>query len=472
MDEPEAHGIIQESRWPSPVDLDPERGIAVNLTVTVYVVVQAVSPALFASLADAVGRRPVLLALVATYAAATLGLVLSSALATGRAGYAALAALRALQSLGGSTTPPLAYGVAYDLAPVAERGAMLGPMLAFCNGVSAVGPVVGGGIALGTGGVAWVWLALLAVAVACLLLAGFTLPETARSVVGNGRLPATGVWRTWAPLPRACRVASESEARAGGDGPRTKKPECKWQPLRALDSFRIILYPEAAAVLWMIASSYAVYYTFQVAVPVIFADVYGFDELQIGLVLLPGLAGMTLGGLLAGRLLDRNLALVARRRLGPDVGPENAAVAVAAARATDEFPLEAARYRRCQWFLLFMAACVSGYGWAVDSGAHAAVPAVLQFFICAASTLLSHTASALLVDIFPSRPSTAYASAQIARCGLSAVSSAVLQPLVDAVGRGWYFTIFALFIGITGAASMVVTRSKGGDWRRRRRETS
>ncbi|KAI3541458.1 hypothetical protein CSPX01_07546 [Colletotrichum filicis] len=429
--------------------LSAELGVsiqAINLTVTVYVVVQAVSPAFFASLADAVGRRPVLLGLIALYTVATLGLILSFTFSTGRNGYNALVALRALQSLGGSTMPPLAYGLTYDIVPVAERGSMLGPMLAFCNGISAVGPMIGGGIALGTGGVLWVWIALLVVAAVCLLLTGFTLPETARNVVGNGSLPASGVWRTWVSLPKAFKDGEDrgsdtpqSQAQASQDY-LSQKPVLEWQPLQALDSFRIIFYPEAAAVLWMIASSYSVYYTFQVAIPVVFSEVYEYNELQIGLVLLPGLAGMTLGGILAGKLLDRNFAAIARK-LNLDFSSKTA-------HSSSHFPLEVARYRGCEWFLLFMTACVVGYGWAVKLHVHAVVPIVLQFFICAASTLLSHTASALLVDTFAERPSTTYASAQIARCGLSALSSALLQPLVEAI----------------------VSRTKGVGWRQRRRE--
>lgn len=111
---------------------------------------------------------------------------------------------------------------------------------------------------------------------------------------------------------------------------------------------------------------------------------------------------------------------------------------------------------------------VAGYGWAVQFRVHAAVPLVMQFFACALSTLLSHTASALLVNIFSDKSSSAYASGQIARCRLSAISAVVLQPIVDAVGRGRYFTIFSLFIGLTRLVSMYVSLWKGMEWRQRR----
>lgn len=450
---------------------------SINLTVTAYAVAQAVSPAVFASLADArgVGRRPVLLGLVALYAAASLGLALlarpGGAREPGirsRCYYAGLLALRVLQSVGGSPTPAIAYGVVADVADVSERGAMLGPMLSTCNALSAAGPVVGGAVALATAGVEWVFLALMLVAAVVLLLVGFTLPETGHGTAGR-RL----TW--WVLVKRAAvRLKAASEGRTGGSvaegeagkgqvqgmQSRSVGSGRKWRPRDAVVSLRILMHKDAFAVLWMVASSYTVYYTFQVAIPVIFDEVYGYNELYIGLVFLPGLAGMTIGGIVAGRLVDRNYAVTAREH-GFEVGDKQK-------HDLSEFPIEAARYRHCLVFILLMVALVIGYGWAVRLRVHLAVPIVLQFFACALSTLLSHMASALLVDIFPDASSSAYVSGQIMRCGLSAASAAVLEPLVDTVDRGWYFTMFSLFVGITGAASVVSSQKYGMTWRRKR----
>jgi MFS family permease len=179
----------------------------------------------------------------------------------------------------------------------------------------------------------------------------------------------------------------------------------------------------------MVASSYSIYYAFQVAIPVIFDQVYGYNELEIGLVFLPGLAGMTIGGIVAGKLVDRNYAVVAKKHGFALEGKGKHDISV--------FPIEAARYRHCTILIFLEMLLVIGYGWAVWFRVHPAVPIVLQFFACTLSTLLSHTSSALLVDIFPNTSSSAYASGQLMRCGLSAASAAVLQPLVDSVGRGW-----------------------------------
>ncbi|KAH6630885.1 major facilitator superfamily domain-containing protein [Chaetomium sp. MPI-SDFR-AT-0129] len=407
---------------------------SINLTVTAYAIAQALSPALFASLADlpTLGRRPVLLGLIALYALASLGLGLTFHLdspnneGTATNGnekrYTALLTLRILQSIAGSPTPALAYGIVAD---------------------------------------------------------------TGRGVVGNGE------GRTWWVVGRGWftrrREKGKREKEKGvvktekgddGKDDKTTKTKGRWSLLDVAASFRILFHKDAFAVLWMVASSYCIYYTLQVAIPVIFDEVYGYNELEIGLVFLPGLAGMTIGGMVAGRLVDRNYAVVARRygleqpenRQEPETGDTQQGKKRKRGHELGDFPIEAARYRHCLGFILLETLVVIGYGWAVWLRVHPAVPIILQFFACALSTLLSHTASALLVDIFPDSSSSAYASGQLMRCGLSAASAAVVQPLVDAVGRGWYFTVFSLFVNLSCAASVVVSLGKGREWRRKRFE--
>ncbi|KAK4201516.1 major facilitator superfamily domain-containing protein [Triangularia verruculosa] len=442
---------------------------SINLTVTVYAICQAISPGFFASLADspAIGRRPVLLCLIALYALGSLGLSLNSSFGPERQSYGVLIAMRAVQSLGGSAIPALGYGIIADVAPVSDRGRMLGPMLSFCNGLSAAGPVIAGGLALGTGGYVWVFWGLLMIAVVGLLVTGFWLPETGRAVVGNGGREVNGLWRrSWGSYLGKGREKKnggndiEQNNRSVSGAARVK---VVWDPMAVFASLRIIFYPDAAAVLWMIASSYCVYYTFQVAIPTIFDEIYGYNPLFIGLSFLPGLAGMTIGGIIAGKVIDHHYAKVAIQS-GLDPNRKSKAKG----NDLENFPIEKARYRRYVPWVVAEMGVVAGYGWVVQNRVHPAVPLIMQFLACTLSTIMSHTASALLVDIFPNSSSSAYASGQIARCGLSAISALVLQPLVDAVGRGWYFTMFSLFVGFTGITSVYISLWKGMTWRQER----
>ncbi|KAI1343762.1 MFS general substrate transporter [Xylariaceae sp. FL0016] len=432
----------------------------INLTVTVYAIFQAAAPGFFASLADLTGRRPVLLGLIALYMIGSLGLVLNR-----RDSYAILITMRALQSIGGSPTTALAYGVAADVSTLEQRGGMVGPMMSICNGISAGGPVIGGGVSMVPGGHVWVFLTLLLISVLLLFVTGLTLPETSRLIAGNGSKPTHGIWRTWAQWCTDRRARHSDDAVGAETERQGGEKRTKWEPLSAFTSLRIIFYPDAFPVLWTIASSYCIYYTYQVAIPTIFDEIYGYNELFIGLSFLPGLVGMTIGGIVAGRLMDRNFAKVAASN-HVELGGRTKL----AGNEIGDFPIEAARYRFFIPIIVVESLLVAGYGWAVAFRVHAAVPLVLQFFACALSTLMSHTASALLVETFPDRSSSAYAAGQAMRCGLSAASAAVLQPLVDAVGRGWFFVMFAVFLGTTAVASVSVSLTLGKNWRKKRLE--
>ena len=76
-------------------------------------------------------------------------------------------------------------------------------------------------------------------------------------------------------------------------------------------------------------------------------------------------------------------------------------------------------------------------------------------------TIVLQVFSALVVDIFLDTPGAAAASSNITRCTLSAAAVAVLQPLVDAIGRAWFFTLIGLIDGVAGAFASVAASTLG-----------
>ena len=80
--------------------------------------------------------------------------------------------------------------------------------------------------------------------------------------------------------------------------------------------------------------------------------------------------------------------------------------------------------------------------------------------------------NALLVGIFPASPRTAAASGNVTRCALSAIVVAVLQPLVNVLGRGGFFALLTVLSGGGGlVADWLVkkTREWSGEGRGLRR---
>lgn len=74
----------------------------------------------------------------------------------------------------------------------------------------------------------------------------------------------------------------------------------------------------------------------------------------------------------------------------------------------------------------------------------------------------------LLVDINQKAPAAAQASSNIIRCALSALAVAVLQDIIDAIGKGWTFTFLGLLLLAPIGLNLII-RKKGMAWRVRQR---
>ncbi|KAL8705186.1 MAG: hypothetical protein Q9201_001686 [Fulgogasparrea decipioides] len=424
---------------------------AINLTVTLYIVFQAISPLIFSTSSDTMGRRPILLTTYAIYTFASLGLALN------KHSYAALLLLRALQSLGASAVLAVAYGVIADVCPPAERGAMQGFAIGGSNLATCLGPVVGGWVAFKSGGFTWVFWALVIFGGVVFLLIGTALPETARNVVGNGSAKVPKWRQTWWNIFKDRKSTSGKGDEENKDAGTGKKPLLSFKMTNPWACLRILFWRDTALVLWMSSSPYAVWYCVQTSIPSIYKVTYAFNELQIGLTYLPGAAGVILGSYLNGKLMDTNYSVTAR-----SIGHKIDRVS---GDNLDNFPIERARARGAYWLLVVYTCALAGYGWVVKSHVHESVPLVLQFVLGMLCTSFQQTFSTLLVDIFPSSPSAAAAAGNTVKCVLSAVAVAILQPLVEAVGIGWVYTMLTVLSGGGGFIVAWVMKAKGIEWR-------
>lgn len=454
---------------------------AINLTITVYIIFQALAPLFLASISDHFGRRPIYLATFALFSVASLGLALN------RSSYAVLLVLRAIQSLGASAVLSVNYGTVADICVPANRGKMLGPVLAAGNLGTCIGPIVGGWIALKSGDFRWAFWTLVIFGALMLTALVMFLPETARKVVGNGSIRD----RPWnQPLlrifPKRCPKRSTLKDHRTNYDPEvgTSIADCEAtttslnNPERTfantnlkrslkikspLDSIRVIFYLDTSLTIWLSSSYYALWYCIQASIPSTYkATPYAFSELEIGLAYLPGAIGVIFSMYVAGKAMDRNYKHTAAKigfKVDKLSGDDLA-----------NFPIEQARSYGCGYLLFVSIAVMVGYGWSITYHVHVAVPLILQVFQGFLATWFIQSFSALLVDAFPEMPSTAAAAGNIMRCALSAVAVAVLQPLVDILGKGWFFTMLGLISGVGGLAAQTALRRWGLKWRKARRE--
>lgn len=233
-----------------------------NITVTVYLIVQGIVPTLLGDFSETVGRRPVYLAAFAIYCSASIGLALQR-------DYAALLILRMLQSAGSSGTIALAYGVIGDVAAPHERGAYVGLSHIGFNAAPALGPVVGGLLA-DRAGWSWIFVFLAALSGVLMVFLVLFLRETSRSIVGNGSIPPHGINRT---LLQCFHHDTDV----------TSRPVRKIRAPDIVPCLKLILHKNTAPILLSNANFYMMYSCLQATLAPLLQRLYGLSPLQAGL---------------------------------------------------------------------------------------------------------------------------------------------------------------------------------------------
>lgn len=247
---------------------------AINLTVTAYLIVQAIAPAILADTSEKLGRRPTYLLAMTIYCAASVGLKFQR-------NYAALLVLRMLQSAGSSPTVSLAFGCIGDIAAPHERGTYVGASHVGFNMAPAFGPVLGGVIAEKAGW-PYIFVLLAALSGSLLVLMVFFFRETSRSVVGNGsKIPPTFNKTLGQLLPH----------RGSEDKPAARP---HFTPPEILPCFAMIFHKDTFPLLAAYSVFYMMYSVLQATTAPLFQSIYGLTPLQAGLCYLAyGVAGGT-----------------------------------------------------------------------------------------------------------------------------------------------------------------------------------
>ena len=329
----------------------------------------------------------------------------------------------------------------------------------------AIAPVLGGILSQFLG---WRWLFwfLTILAVTYLIPLMITFPETGRNVVGNGSIPPQG-WnmsvlnyiqtRKIENSDELSRTASRVEKKAA-QARLARERKLRWpNPLKTI---HIVMEKDVAIILFFNSLVYTAFYDLTASLPSLFAEIYGFNDLQIGLSFIPFGVGCSIGSLLFGRLMDMNY-----RRVAKNVGFH-----IDLKRGDDmrHFPIEKARIQVFIIPLYIGIASIFCWGWVLESNAPLVAPMILSFIIGLTLTGSFNVMSTMLVDLYPLSPATATAANNLVRCLMGAAGTAVIIQMIKGMGRGWCFT----FIGavVLFASPMLWAEIKWGPkWREERR---
>ncbi|KAI1806984.1 MFS general substrate transporter [Daldinia bambusicola] len=429
----------------------------INLTVTSYMILQGVTPIFIGGFADTAGRRPPYLTCFVLYIVANVGLAMSDS-------YGSLLGLRCFQSATISATQALCQGVVADIATSAERGqytafiaipVTLGPSL---------GPVIGGALAQYLGWRSIFWF-LAACAGINLLVLVFFFPETCRQVVGDGSILPRRRNQTVVQLichrwQKKDGSDTESNTIAPADTAESP-PKANFAWSKFLTSLVLLCEKELSLLFLYGGLVYAGVYAVATAVPTLFADIYGFDGLRVGLIYLPMAVGSIFSVVVVGKGMNWNYRRHARK-LGVEVDRT---------RQIDlsDFPIERARIEIAVLPLILSMVAITAWGWALESQVSVAVMCVLVFLLGLGLVSTTSVFNALIADVRPGKTGAASASNNIIKFLLGAAMAAAIDPLIRAVGPGKAYTIIAVLYVLLSPCLYLVAK-RGMQWRRELRE--
>ena len=409
-------------------------------------------------LADMTGRRPVYIICFVIYIAACIGIALQD-------NYAALLVIRCIQSSGSSATIALAYGVVADITTSSERGTYMSLVSMGAMAGPALGPILGGLLSQFLGWRSIFWF-LTIIAGVYLVVSVIAYPETARNVVGDGSIPppawdqsllswwTTRKRRPTDQLQRSVSQQTTKEARAKLSKRRSLRLP---NPIKAIS----VIFEKDSGILLLYASwVYTAFYCVISSLPQLFAQIYHYDDLQIGLAFIPFGVGCICTSLSNGRMLDWNY-----RRIAKLVG-----IKVDKKRGEDlrNFPIEKARLQVAFPLLYAGNIIIIIYGWLLAVETHVAGPLTLLFFVGFFLNGAFNAMSTMLIDLYPTKPATATAANNLIRCWMGAGGTAVIIPIINGLGRGWAFTLIGLLLFASSFMPWLLLKW-GPKWREERR---
>lgn len=142
---------------------------------------------------------------------------------------------------------------------------------------------------------------------------------------------------------------------------------------------RILTYFDVIHLLIFNGIWYSVFYGVTATISPLFQSAYPFlNETDTGLCFLAIGGGLIIGGVVAGKLLDRDYKKL-KEKIEKEAPTDTENPVAAEQVASDEnFPIERARLRQVPFHLIVYAACCAGYGWCLEKKVNIAVPLVLQ----------------------------------------------------------------------------------------------
>lgn len=413
----------------------------VNISVVVYMICQGISPTIFAPFADRYGRRPVLIVCLLIFIGASIGLAVANS-------YPLILVLRCIQSFGISPAVAISCGITGDWTERQERGWFVGLTNGFTLLGQAFGSLVGAALIAGFNWRAIFWfLAIGGGATLVVLLC--CLPETMRSIVGNGSIiPGHLVDRV--PILTMPYYRKKWDLDDPDYTTLTSKKRTDF-----FASIKILQKPELAICLLNGAIHYAIWTVQLTALTTELSKSYNYSVMKIGWCYLPAGIGGLLGSFFSGRILDwvyrKSYASFEEKKKSNAV------------KEGEKFNIVKSRVMVAVPFTLVTDGFTLMYGWCLGKRVNVATVLVSEFFISSGCTACIGINTTLLIDLYPANSSAATSCVNLTRCLCGALFVAVLTYMNNSMTVGGTFTLMAA-LGLASGALLYIPMKYGMKW--------
>nr|POE87613.1 itaconate transport protein [Quercus suber] len=345
----------------------------------------------------------------------------------------------------------------------AERGQYIGFVTLSAILGPSLGPLIGGALTSSLGWRSIFWFLAICAGILLILVTLF-FPETCRPLVGDGSIMPPKTNMTVLQLLENARQKGITDVEMASNLPTgsnviDSNPVTTPKKKPFLASLIVLMDKETIILLAYGGLVYSGINAISASVPSLFSAIYGYDSLHIGLMYLPMAGGSVMAVSFVGKAINWNYRRHAKR-LGLKV--DNS-------RQMDfsDFPIEQARLEVLLPPLYLTAIVIIAWGWSLEARTSVAAPIVLSVVLGVAYIGVLNVFNTLITDLYRKKAGSAVAANWFVRCMFAAAMTALINPLIGAIGPGWAFTIIGASYVVFSPAIMLIMW-KGLAWRRAR----
>ncbi|KAF2015809.1 MFS general substrate transporter [Aaosphaeria arxii CBS 175.79] len=429
----------------------------VTVIVTSYLAFHGIAGILWSPLADHIGRRPVLLISTVLFISASIPLITTPT-------FPVLIALRGLQAASIASVIPIGSAVIKDISRDPDRETFLVFYKSAQSVALVLSPLLSGTFSHLIKCRA-IFIFLLSIAVAMFAVTALFLPETLRSIAGNGSAKVGAVHKPIVRRPAHARKSSNASLPVIPENPSTLTVRTFMEPfilLREKDVAINVLSGAIIFMMWMMVT---------VSTTGLFKTIFNLNDLQVGLAYIPNALGVVTGSTLMEKVLKRDILFAFSKFKAENMLPPKAKLCMKELPA--EFPLEHTRLRRLPWIAVCFTFTLCAYGFslayrrATVLKGWIAIPLFMQFVIAATAHARCTVHQTLVTDLWHQNEHAGIVANNLVRLLLSAAGVVLVQTLLDAL-RAWS-TFLSLGLAVMAVVPLpLIQWYWGREWRAER----